>query len=80
MIFASLETYKLSCYCQDVMFPAQNEHGFPRMHCEKREIMSTVRLLFVVSVLCDGHADLRTKVSGRLCARTGYVTKALKFS
>ena len=28
-------TYKLSCYGQDVMFPAQNEHGFPRMHCEK---------------------------------------------
>ena len=26
---------KLSCYGQDVMFPAQNEHGFPRMHCEK---------------------------------------------
>ena len=35
VIFASLETYKLSCYGQDVMFPAQNEHGFPRMHCEK---------------------------------------------
>ena len=35
VIFALLETYKLSCYCQDAMCPARVEHGFPTMHREK---------------------------------------------
>ena len=42
VIFASLETYKMSCYGQDVLFPAQMNTGFPA--CIARKVKITLIL------------------------------------